>query len=159
LLSDSPAIGAGLGGPTFPSTDERGAPRDATPDIGAYERDVTPPTVSFSSTAPNSTKVAPIPVTATFSETVTDFTVHDLVASNGTADSFVPVNGTPYTFNGQPAGQGTVIVSLGIGTVHDIAGNANTTSGSFSRIYDTVPPTVTLSSSAPAATNTAPIPV
>lgn len=117
------------------------------------------PTVTLSSTAPNPTKTSPIPVTATFSETVTGFVVGDITVGNGSAGSFVAVSGKVYTFNVTPAGQGQVTVDIAAGVAQDTAGNGNTAATQLSRTYDSVAPTVTLTSTAPNPTNTSPIPV
>ncbi len=58
--------------------------------------DVIAPTVTVTSTAPDPTNVSPIPVTITFSESVTNFIVGDITVTNGTAGTFAG-SGTTYT--------------------------------------------------------------
>jgi hypothetical protein len=116
------------------------------------------PTVVISSTAPADTNVSPIPVTITFSESVTGFAVGDIVVGNGTAGNFAG-SGTTYTADITPSGQGAVTVDVAGGVAQDAAANVNTAAVQLSRNYDTAAPTVVISSTAPADTNVSPIPV
>ena len=121
--------------------------------------DMTPPTVTISSTSSNPTNVSPIPVTFTFSENVTGFTVGDITVANGTASGFVAVSGTVYTANITPTAQGAVTVSVAANVCIDGASNQNTASASFTRTYDNISPTVIISSTSSNPTNISPIPV
>ena len=114
------------------------------------------PTVTLTSTAPNPTKTSPIPFTATFNEAVTDFVVGDITVSNGTIGNFIAVSGTVYTFNVTPTGEGVVTVNIASGVAQDAAGNGNVAASPLSRTYDSVAPTVTLTSTAPNPTKTSP---
>ena len=120
--------------------------------------DITRPTVSLFSPAANPTNGSPIPIFVTFSEPVTGFALSDIVLHNGTA-SALNGSGENYNFNVIPSGQGQVTVSIGQNAVHDGAGNANTGSAPLTRIYDSEAPGVTMISTAPQATNVAPIEV
>ncbi len=120
--------------------------------------DTTAPTVAMSSAALNPTNTSPIPVTVTFSESVTGFTSGDIVPANGAVSNFAG-SGASYTFNLTPAGQGLVTANIAAGVTTDLAGNGNTAATQFSRTYDSVPPTVTMSSAASDPTNASPIPV
>ena len=120
--------------------------------------DNTAPTVTISSIASNPTKTSPIPVTVTFSEAVTGFTSGDVVVTNGTVGAFSGT-GTTYTFNVAPGGNGAVTVDVAAGVAQDAAANGNSAAAQFSRTYDTIAPTATISSTAPPLTNTSPIPV
>ncbi|MBN2098609.1 MAG: hypothetical protein JW753_03330 [Dehalococcoidia bacterium] len=120
--------------------------------------DTIPPTVTFSSTATSPTNTSPIPMTAAFSEPVTGFTVGDIVVGNGSAGSFAG-SGSSYTFSVTPSGQGTVTLNVGAGVAHDAAGNGNTAATQFSITFDSIAPTVTLSSTATSPTSTSPIPM
>ena len=117
------------------------------------------PTVVISSTTLNTTNVFPIPVTVTFSETVTGFTSGDVVISNGSIGLFTAVSGTTYTFDITPSGDVTVTVNIAGGVAQDAAGNGNTAATQLSRTYDSSQPTVTISTTAPNPTRTSPIPV
>ena len=116
------------------------------------------PTITLSSVASDPTNIAPISVTVTLSESATDFTAGDIVTTNATVANFAG-SGTSYTFDLTPSGQGTIQAAVSAGAFHDAADNANTASNTLSRLYDSVGPTVTLSSIAPDPTNTSPIPV
>ena len=121
--------------------------------------DTTVPTVTISTTASNPTRTTPIPVTATFSETVTGFTNTGVTVGNGTVTSFTVVSGTTYTFNVTPTANGLVTVDIAAGVAHDVAGNGNTVATQLSRTFDNTAPTVTLSTTASNPTRTTPIPV
>jgi hypothetical protein len=97
-------------------------------------------------------------VTITFNENVSGFAVGEIVVGNGSASNLA---GGPavYTANITPAGQGLVTVDVGAGVAQDAATNGNTAAPQFSITYDTVQPTVSITSGAPNPTNTSPIPV
>jgi uncharacterized repeat protein (TIGR02543 family) len=119
--------------------------------------DVTAPTVTLASVAPDQTNVSPIPFTATFSESVTGFALGDITVTNGTAGTFAG-SGSSYSFVVTPASQGTVTVNIAAGVCQDAVGNPNTAAAALSRVYDTGPPAAVLASTATAATNVSPIP-
>ncbi len=128
----------------------------ATGSLGANNAivvDGVQPVATLTSTAPNSTNVSPIPVTITFSEPVTGLTASDFIVTNGTVGT-VTGSGTSYSATIFPvASPSAVTVSLPSNAVQDLAGNPNPASGSVTRTYDTNPPTVVLSSTAPSITN------
>ena len=117
------------------------------------------PTVTMSSAASNPTNASPIPVTVQFSETVTGFVAGDILPGNGAVSNFTAVDGDTYTFDLTPSAQGPVTADIGAGAASDSAGNVNTAATQFSRTYDSVAPTVTMSSTASDPTSTSPIPV
>lgn len=116
------------------------------------------PTVTLSSTATEPTNASPFPLVVTFSKPVTGFASADITVGNGTAGV---VSGGPsvYTANITPTAQGAVTVNIAAGVAQDSALNNNLVAVQLSRTYDTVQPTVVLSSTAPSPTNTSPIPV
>jgi hypothetical protein len=116
------------------------------------------PTVGISSGAPNPTNTSPIPVTVTFSESVTGFISTDIVPTNGTVSNFSG-SGASYTFDLVPAGQGLVSADIAAGVAQDSATNGNTVATTFSRTYDSFAPTVGMSSGASNPTRISPIPV
>ncbi len=120
--------------------------------------DSTQPSVTITSSAANPTNVSPIPVTVTFSETVTDFVSGDVTVVNGSISGFSG-SGTTYTFNVTPAGNGAVTVNVAAGVAVDAANNGNTAASQLSRTYDSAQPSVTITSSAANPTNVSPIPV
>lgn len=116
------------------------------------------PTVSISSATAATTNSASIPVTVTFSESVTGFIAGDITLGNATLNSFSG-SGTTYTFNLVPSSNGTVTANVNAGVATDAAGNGNTAATQFSRVYDNVQPTVSISSATPNPTNLTSIPV
>jgi hypothetical protein len=113
------------------------------------------PTVSMTSTASNPTNVSPIPVTVTFSASVSDFAEEDVTVDHGTISDFGG-SGTTYTFDLTPSGQGLVSASIAENVAHDGANNGNM-AGSFSRTYDSVAPTMQVSAPSPTVTFTGPV--
>ncbi len=101
------------------------------------------PTVTITSTEPSSTNISPIPVTITFSESVTGFAVGDITVGNGTAGNFIAVSGSVYTVNITPSGQGAVTVDVAANVAQDATGNNNTAATQLSKAYDTTEPTLT----------------
>ncbi len=104
--------------------------------------DTEPPTVALASTAASPTNTSPIPVTATFSEAVTGFTIDDIAAVNGAAGNFAAVSGTAYTFDVTPAGEGLVTVDVAAGAALDPAGNGNTAAARYAITYTLPPPII-----------------
>jgi hypothetical protein len=113
---------------------------------GAYVIDTTAPTATISTSAASTTNVTPIPVTITFSESVTGFIDADVTVTNGTKSGFSG-SGTTYTMNVTPSTQGAVTVNVAANAAQDSAGNNNTAATQLSRIFDSVAPTVAITSS------------
>jgi len=116
------------------------------------------PDVTLSSTSPNPTATSPIPVTVTFTEPVFNFVAGDVSSTNSTLSNFTG-SGTTYTFDLTPLGQGSVNAWVSANVATDAANNLSTSSGTLTRVYDTVGSTITLSSSATNPTNVSPIPI
>lgn len=121
--------------------------------------DVAGPQVVFSSSSPEPTNANPIPLTLTFDEEVADLELADFSVVNGTAGNLITLSNTVYTVELTPDANGAVTVSLPAGVVHDDLGNGNAASAAFVRTYDSVSPTVSISSSVAQITETTPIPV
>jgi Bacterial Ig-like domain len=108
--------------------------------------DPTPGTVTISNSASNPTGANPIPVRIFFSkpvnQTLGDFTISDLVVSNGTVSS---LDGglQDYTAQVIPTAAG-VQVSVPANAVRDGGNIGNAASGTLSVTYDAVGPTVTI---------------
>jgi len=141
------------------SSEEKQISAEPTPDADNTNiADLVQPTVTISSTANAATHVNPIPVTITFSESVSDFVLGDITLSGGSASNFSG-SGTTYTFDFAPSGQGTNFIDLAAGVAHDAAGNANAVATQLSFIYEVAAPTVSISSATSSVTNANPIPV
>jgi len=128
--------------------------------------DATAPTVTIASSAGSSgssTQISPISMTATFSESVSEFSAGDVTIIGGsiTSGSFSG-SGSSYSFTVTPSGDGTVTIAIASSVAQDVAGNGNTAATQFNIVYDTTVPTVVITSSAGSSdsfTNTSPIPV
>ncbi|MBV2169342.1 MAG: hypothetical protein KUL82_11615 [Bdellovibrio sp.] len=103
------------------------------------------PILSLSSASGDPFNTSTFSVTATFSESVTGFVAGDVAVTNGTVSGFSG-SGTTYTFTVTPTGQGLVTVAVGAGVAADGAGNGNTAATSLTRTYDSVQPSLSLSS-------------
>ncbi len=107
--------------------------------------DNTAPTVSISSTATSPTNISPIPMTAIFSENVTDFVVEDIAVGNGSADNFSG-SGDTYNFDVTPLSDGGVTVDIAALVAQDSAGNGNEEASQFEISFDSQAPVSTFSS-------------
>jgi hypothetical protein len=116
------------------------------------------PDVSFGSSAADPTASSPVSVTVTFTESVSDFTSADVTLSNAALSNFSG-SGASYTFDLTPSGQGAFSADIADGSAHDAAGNPNNAAAQFSRTYDSINPTVSLTSSSSDPTNSTPITV
>jgi hypothetical protein len=121
--------------------------------------DTADPTVAISSGESDPTNNSPFSVTIQFNEVVTGFVVGDITVGNGSAGSFVAVDGDTYTADITPAGQGAVTVDIGSSVAQDSAGNNNTAATQFSIVYDSVVPTVAVSSGESDPTSNSPFSV
>jgi hypothetical protein len=108
---------------------------------------VSPTTILTSSTVANagSTNSSAVLMSATFSESVTGLVVGALSLTNCTVAS-ISGSGSSYSFTVVPSGQGAVSVILPAGSAADAAGNSNLVSNTYSFTYDTVSPTVAVTS-------------
>ena len=104
------------------------------------------PTVVLS--APSSATNAPFTATATFSEPVTWITSWDFVVANATTSAFTWSSSTVYTILVTPTAQGAVTVNMPAAAWSDAATNTSTVATQLSVNYDTVVPSVVLSTSA-----------
>ncbi|MBD0369759.1 MAG: DUF11 domain-containing protein [Pyrinomonadaceae bacterium] len=155
-LSGTGTLGISIA--TGTASDTAGNTAGAAGPSATFTVDADPPTVAMNSAAGDPTSTSPIPVTVTFSESVTGFTSGDITAGNGTVSNFAG-SGANYTFDLVPTGQGLVTADIGAGVAQDGAGNGNTAATQFSRTYDSDAPSVSMSSVITNPTNTSPIPV
>lgn len=117
-----------------------------------------PPTIAINSSAQAVTNLSPIPVSVTFSEPVTGFDAWDVVASNALVQNFSG-SGANYAFALLPTSQGLITADISAGAAVNIVGTASAAAPQFSRFFDSVSPTVSMSSIAAANTNLNSIPV
>ena len=122
-----------------------------------YNNDTTPPTISITSTTNgvtdgSSTNDATIDLAFTISETTTDFAAEDITVSNGTISSFAG-SGTDYTATFTPTAQGACTIDVSAETFTDEASNNNTAADQFNWTYDSLAPTVVISSSTSGVTD------
>ena len=120
--------------------------------------DGTKPEVELTSTVSDPTNTSPIGMSVAFSEEVTGFTLSDVVVNNGVASNFAG-SGDSYSFDVTPSGQGAVSVDVPAGVAQDEAGNTNTAAAQFGATYDSVAPTLQLSTVESDPTNQTPIKV
>lgn len=122
--------------------------------------DRTTPSVSItSSVVAATTNTTPIPVTITFSEGVNNFVQGDIVLGNAGISGFTANSASVYTFNLIPSGNGTVTVNVNSNVANDNAGNGNTAATQFSKNFDNVAPTASITSGTTSPTNSTSIPV
>ena len=117
------------------------------------------PAVTLSTSASDPTNQSPIPVTATFSEDVTGFTIDDITVTNGSADNFVTVSDAIYTFDVTPFSDGLITVDVPATVAFDIIGTPNTAASTLSITYDGTDPGLTLSTAVPDPANVSPFTV
>jgi hypothetical protein len=119
-------------------------------DIGVVNFAV--PSLTLTTTALNPTNISPIPVTATFSESVTGLEAGEIAVTNGNVAN---LNGSDavYTFDVVPLADGEVTINIPADSVQDIAGAGNIATTSLSVIYDHTAPTLEITNG-PADTST-----
>lgn len=101
-----------------------------------YDR--TSPKVTLSSTAANPTKTSPVPVTITFSESVTGFDMGLITVKNGTLSGFRG-SGKSYSVRVTPTKKGVVSLKVNANAARDAAGNGNTASALLARTFTGIP--------------------
>ena len=98
------------------------APTSCAPDITRPSLTITPSGGTVNGT--------PTTFTFTFSEPVTDFTIGDIIVTNGTKSNFTTVNSSTYTVDVTPTSNGPITVSVPENVAFDMAGNGNTAASS-----------------------------
>jgi len=109
----------------------------------AFVLDNTSPTVTLSSKA-SGTVNAPFPITITFSEPITGFTVGGIHVSNATITDLAAVDAKTYTAMVKPIASGEMVtVQVAADGAIDVVGHKNEASNVLSFVYDTTKPVVT----------------
>ncbi|MEO9804606.1 MAG: Ig-like domain-containing protein [Reichenbachiella sp.] len=120
--------------------------------------DLTAPSLSLSTTLSSPTNTNLIPVTATFSEAVTDFESSDLTVTGGTVANFAG-SGADYSFDLIPSADGELTVNVNADVAMDVLGYGNSASAQLAINYDSTAPTVNIATTSTSPTNDNPIPV
>ena len=102
------------------------APTSCAPDITRPSLTITPNNGTVNATTTT--------YTFTFSEPVTDFTIGDIMVTNGTKSNFVMVDGSTYTVDVTPTSNGPITVSVPENVAFDAAGNGNTAASTTANV-------------------------
>jgi CSLREA domain-containing protein len=127
-------------------------------DIGAFELDATPPSVTIdqASGQDDSTSASPIHFTVVFSEPVTGFDGSDVTLSGGAGATTVNVSGGPTTYDVAVSGmssEGAVIASIPAKVAQDFALHDNTASTSTDNTVTFIPNSLPVANADSASTN------
>ncbi|MEB3265732.1 MAG: Ig-like domain-containing protein, partial [Cyanobacteriota bacterium] len=112
------------------------------------------PTVTISDSDPNTVNIADgtVTFTFTFSEAVIGFDTSKVTVGNGSKGTFTAVSSTVYTLVVTPpaASEGNITVDVSTTGVTDAAGNQATAPAQYSQAFDTLAPTLAITSSSAA---------
>ena len=105
------------------------------------------PSMAITSTIANNaiSNIASIPLTFTASESITGFIKQDISFNKGTLGD-LSGSGSVYTATFTQGGQGAHTIYVPVGAYADTSGNANTAVASFNWTYDSISPTMDISS-------------
>ena len=104
-------------------------------------------------TSGSTTNDASIELRFTSSEATTNFLVGDISVTNGTITSPLSGSGSVYNATFTPTGQGACTINIAAGVYTDAVGNNNTAATTFNWTYDSVPPTMTITSTTSGVTS------
>ena len=128
------------------STDAAGNVSVATT-TSVITQDSIAPQASISVSSGSFSNAASIAVAVSFTEDVIGFDASDVSVSNGTVSDFVAVDGSHYTLNVTPNGDGLVTIDVAAGAAADAAGNGNEAATQRSFVSDRTAPVITLTPS------------
>jgi hypothetical protein len=118
------------------------------------------PTMDISSTTVgvtrgSTTKTTPIDLIFTSSEATNNFAVGDISVANGTLSNFAAISDTVYTARFTPTSPGPVACTIDVlaGAYTDAATNLNNLATQFAFTFDSVPPTMAITSTTSGVTN------
>jgi len=117
------------------------------------------PQISIVSSTPEYTREPEISVTVSFSESVQSFTPQNIQTQNVLDISSFSQSGNEYFMTLVPENQGPVEMFIPENVSFDTAGNGNTISESLIRYYDSVSPSIAITSTTRRTTNVSPIPM
>jgi thioredoxin-like negative regulator of GroEL len=104
--------------------------------------DLTRPSIQIQNVPSNSS--AAFTATFLFSEPVNNFTLGDILVSNGSASDFTSITSSTYTALISPIADGTVTLDVNANVVQDIAGNLNTAATQVSSTFEATRPSVVI---------------
>ena len=119
--------------------------------------DSVPPTMDISSniTSGSITNISPIELTFTSSEPITGFTRDDISFNKGTlSDPLNTISDMVYNAIFTPDEQGAYTINVPAGSFIDAAGNSNTAATQFTFTFDSVRPTMDISSNVTSGSTT-----
>ncbi|WP_299258733.1 T9SS type A sorting domain-containing protein [uncultured Aquimarina sp.] len=103
--------------------------------VGVTIADITPPTVSITSTESNPTSNTSFEITISFSEDVTAFDLNDIIVENGVATN-LSGGGLSYNATITAITSATITININADSLRDLYGNGNTAAAQFSIDFD-----------------------
>ncbi|MBF0408462.1 MAG: Ig-like domain-containing protein [Candidatus Riflebacteria bacterium] len=137
--------------------DFHGNVNDSIATITRLFKDSNIPSTLIDSTSPDPTNSTPLNVKITFNKEVTEIQLDKIIVNNGKADNLTKVSDVEWQFQVIPETTGLVEVMVPAGVARDSWGNGNSPSEKLVRVYDNIPPFVTLSSTVREKSNVSPI--
>jgi hypothetical protein len=101
--------------------------------------DLIRPIAEFTAQVVDTTFFPSFPITITFSEAISGFSIEDLTLTNATAEDLQQIDDKTFVVTIIPAGPGPVKVEMAEGIATDLAGNPNDPAIPFEIIYDPLP--------------------
>ena len=136
-------------------TDAAGNSNVAAPPF-TFTFDNTPPTMTITSTnveTGSTTNNASIELTFTPSKPITGFTKDDISFDNGTLSNFRAISATDYKATFTTQNQGVYTINVDANKFIDAAGNSNAAATPFTFTFDSVPTTMTITSTTTGVTS------
>ena len=110
------------------------------------------PTVNITAYASNTINSS-FTVVFSFSKSIQNFDLSDVIVSNGTSSVFNKVSNVRYTARITPIKKGTVTIQIPANAVQDLSDNNNASSNIFTIVFDSTPPIVLITSNTTNPTN------
>ena len=104
--------------------------------------DLTRPSIQIQNVPSNSS--AAFTATFLFSEPVNNFTIGDIIVSNGSVSDFTSITSSTYTALISPISDGAVTLDVNANLAQDIAGNLNTAATQATSTYEATRPSVVI---------------